>query len=54
MPVIALVFKEPDLGTTIVITLTAFTMFFVAGASLVQLGAMGGVGVLARVAAGRR
>jgi cell division protein FtsW len=34
LPVIGLVFKEPDLGTTIVITLTAFTMFFVAGASL--------------------
>jgi cell division protein FtsW len=34
LPVIALVFKEPDLGTTIVIALTAFTMFFVAGASL--------------------
>ena len=31
LPVIALVFKEPDLGTTMVITLTAFTMFFVAG-----------------------
>jgi len=30
LPVIALVFKEPDLGTTMVITLTAFTMFFVA------------------------
>ncbi|HUQ43405.1 MAG TPA: putative lipid II flippase FtsW [Candidatus Limnocylindria bacterium] len=45
MPVIALVFKEPDLGTTIVISLTAFTMFFVAGASLVQLGAMGAAGV---------
>ena len=43
VPVIALVFKEPDLGTTIVITLTAFTMFFVAGASLWQLGAMGGI-----------
>ena len=38
VPVIALVFKEPDLGTTVVITLTAFTMFFVAGASLWQLG----------------
>ena len=45
-PVIALVFKEPDLGTTIVITLTAFTMFFVAGASLLQLGALGGAGAL--------
>ena len=45
-PVIALVFKEPDLGTTIVITATAFTVFFVAGASLLQLGAMIGGGVL--------
>jgi cell division protein FtsW len=44
-PVILLVFKEPDLGTTIVITLTAFTMFFVAGASLWQLGALGGLGL---------
>jgi cell division protein FtsW len=42
VPVIALVFKEPDLGTTVVVALAAFTMFFVAGASLVQLGAMGG------------
>ncbi len=42
LPVIGLVFKEPDLGTTIVITLTAFTMFFVAGASLWQLGALAG------------
>jgi cell division protein FtsW len=46
VPFIALVFKEPDLGTTVVITLTAFTMFFVAGASLWQLGAMGGIGFL--------
>ncbi len=35
--VIALVALEPDLGTTGVITLTAFMMFFVAGASLWQL-----------------
>jgi cell division protein FtsW len=46
VPVIALVFKEPDLGTTIVIALTSFTMFFIAGASLVQLGAIGAAGVL--------
>jgi cell division protein FtsW len=46
VPVIALVFKEPDLGTTIVIALTAFTMFFVAGASLFQLGAIGGIGIV--------
>ena len=44
-PVAALVFKEPDLGTTMVITLTAFTMFFVAGANLMHLVVMGsGVG----------
>ena len=36
-PIIALVALEPDLGTTGVIMLTAFTMFFVAGASLWQL-----------------
>ena len=36
-PMIGLVAMEPDLGTTGVITLTAFTMFFVAGASLWQL-----------------
>jgi cell division protein FtsW len=52
VPVIALVFKEPDLGTTIVITLTAFTMFFVAGASLWQLGAMGGAGIAGVVLVG--
>jgi cell division protein FtsW len=48
-PVIALVFKEPDLGTTIVITLTAFTMFFVAGANTLHLGglvSMAGVGAI--------
>lgn len=36
-PVIALVAMEPDLGTTGVIALTAFTLFFVAGASLWQM-----------------
>jgi cell division protein FtsW len=39
-PVAALVFKEPDLGTTMVITLTAFTIFFVAGANLMHLAVM--------------
>ena len=33
---IVLVAREPDLGTTGVLTLTAFTMFFVAGANLWQ------------------
>jgi len=36
-PLLLLVLLEPDLGTTGVLTLTAFTMFFVAGGSLVQL-----------------
>ena len=51
-PIIGLVFKEPDLGTTVVITLTAFTMFFVAGANLIHLAVMGGMGFLAMIVVG--
>ena len=51
-PVIALVFKEPDLGTTIVITLTAFTMWFVAGGNTFHLGSMVGVAGLAAIMVG--
>ncbi|MFL5679200.1 MAG: FtsW/RodA/SpoVE family cell cycle protein [Chloroflexota bacterium] len=51
-PVAALVFKEPDLGTTTVITLTAFTMFFVAGANLLHFAALGGSAVMAVVVVG--
>jgi cell division protein FtsW len=54
VPVIALVFKEPDLGTTVVVALAAFTMFFVAGASLVQLGAMGAIGFVGVLIVGLR
>ncbi|HLX35987.1 MAG TPA: putative lipid II flippase FtsW [Candidatus Limnocylindrales bacterium] len=46
-PIVLLVLREPDLGTTIVIAATAFTMFFVAGAGLWQflgIAAMGAVG----------
>jgi cell division protein FtsW len=46
-PVIALVALEPDLGTTGVITLTAFTMFFVAGASMLHLLVLAPAGVVA-------
>jgi cell division protein FtsW len=49
LPMIGLVFLEPDLGTTFVITATAFGLFFVAGASLWQfaaMGVLGGFGVL--------
>ena len=54
LPVIGLVFKEPDLGTTIVIAASAFTMFFVAGARLWQFGAMAALGVLAAIVIGLR
>ncbi len=36
-PIIGLVALEPDLGTTGVIVLTAFTMFFIAGGSIWQI-----------------
>ncbi len=50
-PVLVLVLKEPDLGTSAVIALTALTMFFIAGASLIHLGllAAGAVPVVALV-----
>jgi cell division protein FtsW len=51
-PVAFLVFREPDLGTTIVITLTAFTMFFVAGANLFHLGLMGAAGGIGAILVG--
>jgi cell division protein FtsW len=47
VPVLALVLKEPDLGTSSVIGLTAVTMFFVAGANFFHLAAMGATGVAA-------
>jgi len=54
LPVIGLVFKEPDLGTATVIAATAFTMFFVAGARLWQFWAMGLLGVVGVLAVGLR
>jgi cell division protein FtsW len=53
-PVVALVFKEPDLGTTMVIGLTALTMFYLAGANLAHLAAMGMLALSAIVVAGLR
>ena len=53
-PVLVLVFKEPDLGTTMVITLTAFTMFFVAGANIVHLAVMAGGAAMAMITVGLR
>jgi cell division protein FtsW len=53
-PIIALVFREPDLGTTGVIALTVFTMFFVAGANLIHLAMLGAGGLMAIIAVGLR
>ena len=53
-PILALVFKEPDLGTTIVIALTGFAMFYLAGANLIHFAALGMVGLAAVVAVGLR
>ena len=53
-PVVALVFKEPDLGTTTVITLTAFAMFFIAGANLAHFAALGLLALVAVMAVGLR
>jgi cell division protein FtsW len=54
VPVIALVFKEPDLGTTGVITLTVFTMFFVAGANFIHLATIGVGALMAMITVGLR
>ncbi|HET7703275.1 MAG TPA: putative lipid II flippase FtsW [Candidatus Limnocylindrales bacterium] len=53
-PIVALVFKEPDLGTTMVIGLSAVTMFFLAGGSLIHLAAIGLAAFMALVAVGLR
>jgi cell division protein FtsW len=53
-PIVALVFKEPDLGTTIVIGLTGLTMFFVAGGSLIHLAAIGFAALVGVVLVGLR
>jgi cell division protein FtsW len=53
-PVIGLVFKEPDLGTTIVLGLTAVSMFFVAGANLMHLATMGVIASFGLVLVGLR
>jgi cell division protein FtsW len=53
-PIVALVFKEPDLGTTMVIGLTGLTMFFVAGGSLIHLAVMGVAALGAMILVGLR
>jgi cell division protein FtsW len=53
-PILALVFREPDLGTTMVLGLTAFTIFFLAGANVVHFAWMLGTALFAIVLAGLR
>jgi cell division protein FtsW len=53
-PVVALIFKEPDLGTTIVVAATALTIVFAAGANLIHLGVLMSGGLAALVVAGLR
>ena len=53
-PIVILVFREPDLGTTIVLGLTALTMFFLAGANMLHLAWMGILAVAGIVVAGLR
>jgi cell division protein FtsW len=53
-PVVVLVFKEPDLGTTMVITLSGITMFFLAGGSLIHLVAIATAAFMALVLFGLR
>ena len=40
VPIVALVLREPDLGTSAVIGITAFVMFFAAGANLLHLASL--------------
>ena len=47
--VVALLMKQPDMGTTIVIVTTALAIFFVAGASLTHLALLSGIGAFAGV-----
>jgi cell division protein FtsW len=54
MPVIGLVFLEPDLGTTVVVAITAFGLFFVAGARLWQFGVLAGGGAVGVLLLGLR
>jgi cell division protein FtsW len=53
-PVVFLVFREPDLGTTSVIALTALTMFFIAGANVIHMVALFALAVVGALVVGLR
>jgi cell division protein FtsW len=40
VPIVTLVFREPDLGTSMVLAATGFLMFFVAGANVIHFGTL--------------
>ena len=53
-PIIVLVFREPDLGTTMVLGLTALAMFYLAGANMLHFAWIVGIAFVAMVVAGLR
>jgi cell division protein FtsW len=53
-PILVLVFREPDLGTTMVLGLTALTMFYLAGANVLHLAWMLAFALAAIILAGLR
>jgi len=53
-PIIVLVFREPDLGTTMVLGLTALAMFYLAGANMLHFAWIVGIALVAMVVAGLR
>jgi cell division protein FtsW len=54
LPIVVLVFREPDLGTTMVLAATGFIMFFVAGANLIHIGMFAAAGATAILLIGLR
>jgi cell division protein FtsW len=46
LPIVALVLREPDLGTSMVVSISGMTMFILAGASLVHVGLLGAGGLI--------
>ncbi len=54
IPIVALVFREPDLGTTMVLAATGFIMFFVAGANFIHFATLMLTGAVAVILVGLR
>ena len=54
VPIVALVFREPDLGTTMVLAATGLIMFFVAGANFVHFATLMLVGGMTVILVGLR